>query len=46
MNVLESQIQPRAPEFKANAEAMRALVEDLRAKARKVAEGGGPAARG
>ena len=45
MNVLESQIQPRSPEFKANAESMRTLVEDLRAKARKVAEGGGPSAR-
>ncbi len=45
MNVLESQIQPRSPEFKANAEAMRALVEDLRAKARTVAQGGGQAAR-
>jgi 3-methylcrotonyl-CoA carboxylase beta subunit len=37
MNVLETQIQPRAPEFKANAAAMRALVEDLRAKAKAVA---------
>ncbi|HEX9051970.1 MAG TPA: carboxyl transferase domain-containing protein [Anaeromyxobacter sp.] len=45
MNVLESQIQPRAPEFRANAEAMRALVEDLRARARTVAQGGGQAAR-
>jgi 3-methylcrotonyl-CoA carboxylase beta subunit len=45
MNVLESQIQVRSPEFKANAEAMRALVEDLRAKARAVAQGGGQAAR-
>jgi 3-methylcrotonyl-CoA carboxylase beta subunit len=45
MNVLESQIQPRAPEFKANAESLRALVEDLRVKARGVAQGGGEAAR-
>ena len=45
MNVLESQIQPRSPEFKANAAAVRALVEDLRAKARAVAQGGGQAAR-
>jgi 3-methylcrotonyl-CoA carboxylase beta subunit len=44
MNVLESQIQPRSPEFKANADVMRALVEDLRAKARVVAQGGGEAA--
>ncbi|HEX9242459.1 MAG TPA: carboxyl transferase domain-containing protein [Anaeromyxobacter sp.] len=45
MNVLETQIQPRSPEFRANAEAMRAVVEDLRAQARRVAEGGGAAAR-
>ena len=45
MNVLETQIQPRSAEFKANAAAMRALVEDLRAKVRRVAEGGGAAAR-
>jgi len=45
VNVLESQVNPRSPEFKANAGAMRALVEDLRAKAGKVAEGGGAAAR-
>jgi len=45
VNVLETQIQPRSAEFRANAEAMRALVEDLRARARRVAEGGGTAAR-
>ncbi len=45
MNVIESQVQPRAAEFQANAKAMRALVEDLRAKAGQVAAGGGQAAR-
>src|SRR5512138_783672 len=45
MNVLESQIRPRAAEFQASAAAMRALVEDLRAKVREVALGGGQAAR-
>jgi 3-methylcrotonyl-CoA carboxylase beta subunit len=45
MNVIESQVRPRTAEFQANAAAMRALVEDLRAKARQVAEGGGAAAR-
>jgi 3-methylcrotonyl-CoA carboxylase beta subunit len=45
MNVLESQIDPRSAEFQANAAAMAALVEDLRAKAREVSEGGGAAAR-
>src|SRR6266540_602879 len=45
MNVLKSEIQPRAAEFQANAAAMRALVEDLRAKAGEVSLGGGQAAR-
>src|SRR5512138_1719132 len=45
MSPIESQVRPRGPEFQANAAAMRALVEDLRATARKVAEGGGAAAR-
>ena len=45
MNVLPTQVQPRAPEFQANAAAMRALVEDLRAKATEVSQGGGQAAR-
>jgi 3-methylcrotonyl-CoA carboxylase beta subunit len=45
MNVLESQIQPRSPEFKANADVMRALVEDLRVQAKAVALGGGQGPR-
>jgi 3-methylcrotonyl-CoA carboxylase beta subunit len=45
MSLIESQVRPRSAEFQANAAAMRALVEDLRAQARKVAEGGGAAAR-
>jgi acetyl-CoA carboxylase carboxyltransferase component len=45
MNVLESQVDPRSPEFQANAARMRGLVEDLEAKAREVALGGGKAAR-
>jgi 3-methylcrotonyl-CoA carboxylase beta subunit len=45
MNVLETQVAPRSGEFQANAAAMRALVEDLRAKAAGVAGGGGAAAR-
>ncbi len=45
MKVLESQVKPRGAEFQANAAAMRTLVEDLRARARQVAEGGGKAAR-
>ena len=45
MNVIPSQIQPRAAEFQANAAALRALVKDLRAKATEVSQGGGQAAR-
>ncbi len=45
MSVLETQLQPRSAEFQANAAAMRGLVEDLQAKARLVAQGGGAAAR-
>src|SRR5882672_10829439 len=45
MQALKSQINPRAEDFRANAAAMRALVEDLRAKSAEAAEGGGEAAR-
>jgi 3-methylcrotonyl-CoA carboxylase beta subunit len=45
MNVIESQISTRAAEFQANAAATRALVEELRARVREVAQGGGRAAR-
>ena len=45
MPVLESLADPRSVEFRANAEAMQALVADLRATAEKVREGGGEAAR-
>ncbi|HEY6004997.1 MAG TPA: carboxyl transferase domain-containing protein [Anaeromyxobacter sp.] len=45
MRVLETEIQTRGAEFQANAAAMRALVEDLRAKSREVRGGGGEAAR-
>ena len=45
MHVLQSQIDPRSQEFRANPEAMLALVEDLRAKVAQVELGGGEAAR-
>ena len=45
MPVLASRVAPQSAEFRANAAAMRALVEDLRARAVKIAEGGSPAAR-
>ena len=39
--ILESQINPRSAEFQANAAAMRAVVDDLRAHVERVAQGGG-----
>lgn len=45
MQVLKSQIDTRSDEFRGNAETMRTLVDDLRAKAAAVEQGGGPAAR-
>ena len=41
MNVIQTQIQPRSAEFQASAAAMRALVDDLRARASEVSLGGG-----
>ena len=38
MSVLEAKLNPRTEEFKANAAAMRALVDDLNAKLAKIAE--------
>jgi len=45
MSVIESGIDIRSPLFQANAAAMRALVEDLRAKVAAVGRGGDEAAR-
>jgi len=45
MQVLKSQINPRSAEFRANVDAMRSMVEDLRVKAAGVEQGGGVAAR-
>ena len=45
MQALKTQINPQSPEFRANAEAMRTLVYDLRSKAAQVAQGGGETAR-
>ncbi|MEJ6021734.1 carboxyl transferase domain-containing protein [Ramlibacter sp. PS4R-6] len=45
MPILESQLNPRSAEFQSNAQAMRALVEDLAAQVAKAAAGGGEAAR-
>ncbi len=45
MPALETQLNARSADFQANATAMRALVDDLRAQVAKAAEGGGEAAR-
>ena len=45
MPALVSKLNPRSEEFKANAAAMRALVDDLNAKLSQIALGGGEAAR-
>ncbi len=45
MPVLETQLNSRSADFQANAVAMRALVDDLRAKVSQAAAGGGDAAR-
>jgi 3-methylcrotonyl-CoA carboxylase beta subunit len=45
MPVLDTAIDTRSPGFAANDAAMRALVADLRAKADRVRQGGGEAAR-
>ena len=45
MQALKTQINPQSSEFRANADTMRALVEDLRTKVTDVAQGGGEAAR-
>src|SRR5260221_6220533 len=45
MQVLKTQVNPRSAEFRANADAMRTLVADLRAQAAEAEQGGGPVAR-
>ncbi len=45
MPVLESSVDPHSPEYRANAEAMQALMADLHSVAEQVREGGGAAAR-
>ncbi|MBC7938700.1 MAG: methylcrotonoyl-CoA carboxylase [Chitinophagaceae bacterium] len=45
MQSLTTRINPRSEEFRANAQAMRALVTDLRAKAEEAALGGGELVR-
>ena len=45
MPILETKLNIRGDDFKNNAQAMRALVDDLNAKLEKIAQGGGQAAR-
>jgi 3-methylcrotonyl-CoA carboxylase beta subunit len=45
MALLETKLNPRSPEFSANAAAMRALVDDLQAQVAKSSLGGGAEAR-
>jgi len=45
MPMLESRLNPRAADFQANAQAMRALVGDLEAQVAKAQDGGGAQAR-
>lgn len=45
MPIIESKLNPRSDDFRANAAALEALVADLRAKIDKLALGGGQAAR-
>ncbi|MBK6615355.1 carboxyl transferase domain-containing protein [Ottowia sp.] len=40
MPVLDTKLNPRSADFQANAQAMRALVDDLRAQVAKVGQGG------
>ena len=45
MPTLASKLNPRSEEFKANAAAMRSLVDDLNTRLAQIALGGGEAAR-
>ena len=45
MTILKSQVNPRSAEFRANAERMSALVQDLKEKVAIVRQGGDAAAR-
>ncbi|SDR52134.1 3-methylcrotonyl-CoA carboxylase beta subunit [Burkholderia orbicola] len=45
MPIIESKLNPRSEDFRANAVALEAVVADLRAKIEQLAQGGGQAAR-
>ena len=45
MTIVDTKLNPRSDEFRAAHDHMRALVDDLKARVDKIAEGGGQAAR-
>ena len=45
MPVIQSKLNPRSADFQTNAQAMRQLVDDLKARVAQVEQGGGEAAR-
>ena len=45
MAIIESKLNARSEDFRLNAEAMQRVVDDLKQKIAKIAEGGGPEAR-
>ena len=45
MAILVNQLNPQSKEFKNNAAAMQALVNELRSKVSDITQGGGEAAR-
>jgi hypothetical protein len=45
MTILDTKLNARSAEFQANAAAMRAVVDDLKAQIEKATQGGGEAAR-
>ena len=45
MTTLDSKLNPRSDDFKANAAAMQLIVDDLKAKIAQISLGGGEAAR-
>ncbi|MBF5004129.1 carboxyl transferase domain-containing protein [Diaphorobacter caeni] len=45
MSILGTQLNARSADFQSNAQAMQAVVDDLRAQTERVAQGGGEAAR-
>ena len=45
MPIIESRLNPRSEDFRANTAALEAVVADLRAKIEQLAQGGGQAAR-